>query len=70
MWDWPCSKFPAFNCADLHVVENPHPVHRNFCRFLFAYGFWNALFVSLENTFEFSAILSVIPISKQLNGSR
>ena len=55
MWYWPCPKFPAFNCADLHVVENAHPVHRNFCRLLFAYGLWNALFVSLENTFEFSA---------------
>jgi hypothetical protein len=45
-------------------------VHRNFCRLLFAYGLWNALFVSLENTFEFSAILSMISVSKQLNRRR
>jgi hypothetical protein len=70
MWDWPCSKFLALHCINLYAVGNPHPVHRNFCRFLLAYGLWNALFVSLENTFEFSAILSMIPISKQLNGSR
>src|SRR5271165_2008177 len=53
MWDWPCSKFLALHCINLYAVGNPHPVHRNFCRFLLAYGLWNALFVSLENTFEF-----------------
>ena len=59
MWDWPCSKFLALHCINLYAVENPHPVHRIFCRFLLAYGLWNALFVSLDNTFEFSAILSI-----------
>ena len=54
-------------CTDLHVVESAYPVCRNFRRLLFAYGL---LFVSLENEFEFSAILSVISVSKQLNGSR
>ena len=70
MWYWPCSKLLALNCADLHVVKTGDPVCRNFRRFLFAYGFWNALSVSLENTFEFSAILSMIPVSKQLNRRR
>jgi hypothetical protein len=50
--------------------SHAHPVHRNFCRLLFAYGLWSALFVSLENTFEFSAILSMISVSKQLNRRR
>src|SRR5260370_15567696 len=38
MWQWPCSKLLALHCTSSYAVENPHPVHRNFCRFLFAYG--------------------------------
>src|SRR5271165_1516568 len=70
MWDWPCSKFPALHCTNPYAVKNPHPVHRNFCRFLFAYGLWNGLFVTLKNAFEFPAIPSVISVSKQLNATR
>ena len=32
MWDWRCSKFPALHCTNPYAVENPNPVHRNFCR--------------------------------------
>jgi hypothetical protein len=60
-----CSKFLALNGADLHVVKTVHPVRRA----LFAYGLWHALVASLENVFEFSAILSVISVSKQLDRS-
>ena len=61
------SKFLALNRADLHVVKTGHPVCRNFRRLLVAYGLWRALFVILEHVFEFSAILSVISVAKQLN---
>ncbi len=33
----PCSKFLALHYTDLHAVENPHPVHRDFLRLLFVY---------------------------------
>jgi hypothetical protein len=60
-----CSKFLALNGADLHGVKTVHPVRRA----LFVYGFWHALVASLENVFEFSAILSVISVSKQLDAA-
>jgi hypothetical protein len=43
----------------------PHPEGK-----VFAYGLWRAVFVGLEDTFEFSAILSMIRVSKQLNRRR
>jgi hypothetical protein len=70
MCEWPCSKFLALHCTNPYAVENPHPVHRSFRRFLFAYGLWNGLFVTLKNAFEFPAIPSVISVSKQFNGPR
>jgi len=70
MWDWFCSKFLALHCTNPYAVKNPHPVHRNLCRFPFAYGLWNGLFVTLKNAFEFPAIPSVLSVSKQLNGTR
>ena len=69
LWYWPCPKFLGLNCADLHVVKTGYQVCRDFRRFS-SYGLWRALFVSLENAFEFSAILSTISVSKQLNRRR
>src|SRR6266446_8909675 len=70
MWYWRFPKFLAFNCTDLHVVESGDPVRCNFRSLLFAYGLWRALFVSLEDVFEFSAILSVISEANQFNRRR
>ncbi len=70
MRNWHCSKFLALNGTDPHAVESGYPVCRYFSRLLFAYGLWRALFVSLEDGFEFPAILSVISVAKQSNRRR